>query len=170
MLRTKFDYAKLKSFAQTLKEFPHQITRKEAEAVGKEIIAEMKDMISKGESTIAGAGRFPGYKHAGVKGKYPDSVRYKYPSKRQRPVNLSLSGDFLRALRHRIYAAKFGFGIEVGYFDPEEAKKEEGHASGWNGQPKRPTIPAKGEEIAVRIQRLVIARFKETFSAYVKKK
>lgn len=170
MIRTKFDASKLKSFVQTLKQFPHQIGQKEADALGKQIVSEMKDMIAKGQSPVQSAGRFPAYKHAGVKGKYPDSVKGEYPSKRQRPVNLYLSGDFLRALRHRLYAAKYGFGIEVGYFDPEEAKKEEGHAVGWNGQPKRPTIPGKGQEIAVRIQRLVIARFRETFSAYVKRK
>lgn len=143
---------------------------REAADTAKEVIAEMKDLISKGISPVRSAGRFPGYLHSGKKGKYPDSVKHKYPAKRDRPVNLWLSGDFINSLGYRIYEAKFGFGFEVGYFDPEEAKKEEGHAIGQNGQPKRPTIPSTQEEFAVRIQRLIYRRFKEAISRFVKSK
>ncbi len=82
---------------------------REARKAAEEVLEEMRDMIVKGISPIRGRGRFPAYLHAGKKGKYPANQKNKYPTKRQRPVNLLLSGDFLRALTYRIYPAKFGF-------------------------------------------------------------
>lgn len=170
IVTTKFNTRALKSFVKRLNDVPRAFRKEDAEKLGNEVITEMKDMISKGTSPIKGVGRFPEYKHAGVPGKYPASVRYKYPDKRDRPVNLSLSGKMLRALKRRTYQAKWGFGFEIGYFDPEEAKKERGHAAGVKGQPKRPTIPVGGREFAEKIQRLVNRRFREAISRAVKRK
>lgn len=76
---------------------------------------------------------------------YPDSLGEKALrkfGKKARPVNLKLSGAFLKDLevqvRNRI--------IEIGYFDKLSAKKELGHREGANGQAVRPTIPLKSEK------------------------
>lgn len=107
--------------------------------IGETAIAGMKDLISKGFSPIAGKGRFPAYKN-----------KDKYPGKRKlpRPVNLYLSGDFLDSLSSKNLKRSVSFF----YKGRENQLKETGHAEGHNGQPKRPTIPEKGERFAKIIE------------------
>jgi hypothetical protein len=168
-LKAKINKQQIKNVVDRLGGIKNVMTQQVATTVGKAVVAEMKDMISKGISPVEETGRFPAYKHAGEKGKYPDSVRHKYPEKRQRPVNLYLSGAMLDALTFRVLAARNGNAVEVGYYDSDQAKKEEGHAIGWNGQPKRPTIPGPGQQFAVRIQAVVIQEIKKALSQYVKR-
>lgn len=156
------------------------IDRKDKFEVGYAIIDEMRNLISKGVSPIAENGRFPAYKWAGranavmkvargltgdrkkrarqkaqdmKKGKYPYSVQYKYPSKRERPVNLFLSGDFLKDLEVRTRTN----GVEVGFYKKKATEIEEGHRIGWNSQPKRPIIPQNDEQFNPSIYRRMLA-------------
>lgn len=85
--------------------------------------------------------------------KYPFSVKKKFPSKRERPVNLTLSGDFLTNLLPRVT----GRGqFEVGFFDRLSALKEMGHREGVNDQPKRPVVPGKGEVFSESVYRRLL--------------
>ncbi len=168
-MRARINKSDLKRFVTRIEGIKTAFGRDEANETAKEVVSEMKDMISKGISPVKSVGRFPAYLRAGEKGKYPDNQRSKYPTKRQRPVNLYLSGDFLKALSYRILSGKFGFSFDVGYFDKDSVAKEEGHALGWNGQPQRPTIPDDGQ-FAERIQRIIFNGFKKAVSAFVKKK
>lgn len=77
-----------------------RLTQREAKIIGEATVYEMKKMIASGQSPVKGEGRFPAYAaQRKGKGRYPDSVRKQYPSKRRRPVNLFLSGDYLKYLR-----------------------------------------------------------------------
>lgn len=76
---------------------------------------------------------------------YPYSVQNEFPDKKPRPVNLTLSGDFLRALEIGFSAIGKRVRFAVGFYDEAQAKKERGHREGANGQRKRPIIP-KGQE------------------------
>lgn len=169
-IKARIDKRGIKSFVDRINGLTSTMRVEDAQRMGKEVVAEMKDLISKGISPIAGVGRFPPYKHAGVKGKYPDNQKRKFPSKRSRPVNLFLSGKQMRALRFRVTRNKQGAGIEVGYFDSDEAKKEQGHREGVNDQPQRPTIPTGEEGFAEKIRRIVFRHFQESVSRYVKGK
>ncbi len=156
-----------------------QIDRKDKMEIGDAAIDEMKKVIAKGISPIKGVGRFEAYKWAGAanritkiakgltgarkksarqkasdlkKGKYPFSMKNKFPNKRERPVNLFLSGDQLSNLITKPTQS----GLEVGYYDKLSAQKEQGHREGVNGQPRRPTIPKNGEEFSPSIYRRIV--------------
>lgn len=141
------------------------VSRREVESLGKEIVTEMKDMISKGVSPIQGDGRFPGYKKG-----YPNSARSRYPGKRSRPVNLKLSGEFLDALTFKVLGSSPNYRVQVGFFDSENALKEKGHREGANGQEKRPVIPQGSETFAKSIQTLIIDQFRAALERSLKKK
>lgn len=129
------------------------LTSAEAKAMGEDIVATMKDLISKGISPINGRGRFDGYR-----GGYAEAIKKGYLSKhgkKQRPVNLTLSGEFLNDLEFRPYKLSRGYGVEIGYFTAKSALKERGHREGANGQAVRPTIPKPSEGFAQRVQRVM---------------
>lgn len=88
---------------------------------------------------------------------YPFSVQSEFPSKKPRPVNLFLSGDFLSNLTYSIAAKGKKKLISIGFLDDLSAKKEQGHREGVNGQPSRPTIP-KGTESFAQIIKLDIMK------------
>lgn len=151
-------------------------TADDASKMGEEVVITMKDMISKGISPIREVGRFPAYKHQRVKGKYPANQQKNYPEKKQRPVNLTLSRDFLSALSSRIIKSgtKGKFPVEVGYIlgnrgEVSASKKEQGHREGVNGQPKRPTIPQGDEQFAAKIQKIIFTAYRESYKRYVNK-
>lgn len=160
--------------------------------IGAELVEAMKDQIAKGISPIQGKGRFPAYKWvakanqilkggrataskdartrrrkfaADTKKKgYPYSVRGQYPSKRERPVNLFLSGKFMNDLTAK--SVRGGGVLSVfrrrvmrfGFFKDLSAKKEEGHRVGVNSQPSRPTIPTGAEQLNRTVyNRLLVA-------------
>lgn len=151
-------------------------TADDAAKMGDEVVITMKEMISKGISPIREVGRFPAYKHQRVKGKYPANQQKNYPDKKQRPVNLLLSGDFLNALSSRIIKSgtKGKFPVEVGYLSGKRdgvsaSTKEQGHREGVNGQPKRPTIPQGDEQFAAKIQKIIFGAYRESYKRYVNK-
>ena len=92
-----------------------KITREWSTANAPKVIKYTKETISSGNSPVKGYKRFqdysPSYKNAIRKGRYS---RY---SKRQRPVNLTLSGKMLRSFISRM--TKTGFSV---YFTSELAK------------------------------------------------
>ena len=79
---------------------------------------------------------------------YPYSVQKDFPSKRARPVNLFLSGDFLSNLTYALGSIGKKQIITIGFFDELSKKKESGHRVGVNGQPKRPIIPSSTESFS----------------------
>jgi hypothetical protein len=168
--RVKIDTKTLQAFSEKVGKIRNPFSKDEADKLGKAVVEEMKDMISKGTSPIAGYGRFPGYLHAGEKGKYPEKARRDYPSKRSRPVNLYLSGDQMRSLTSKPFARGKGWGVEVGYWDSLSKKKEEGHRVGVNGQPSRPTIPQAGERFAQRILTICYEHLRNSILRTVKGK
>jgi hypothetical protein len=150
---------KLKTKLQGLKKPVDQAT---ANQVGKEVVAEMKSMISKGISPIFGNGRFPTYKNPK---RYPGDI------KSRTPVNLKLTGDFQDSLRFTTFVNPSGFGTRVGYDGDKEQLKEQGHREGVNGQPKRPTIPNQdsGERFASRIELIYTRIYKRRIADLLKK-
>jgi hypothetical protein len=155
------------------------ITNRDKETIGNAAIDEMKRLILKGVSPIEEFGRFPGYKWvsranqalkvsrslsgarrararekaADIKNKkYPYSVQKKFPDKRERPVNLFLSGDFL----YDLIARAIPNGVEIGFATELSEKKESGHRVGVNAQPKRPIIPQGGESFSSSIYRRIV--------------
>lgn len=102
---------------------------------------------------------------------YPYSVQKDYPSKRPRPVNLYLSGDQMADLGVQgVYRARSGYGAAVGYPDGSDAaKKEQGHAQGVGGQPRRATIPPAGATFASRIQRIIVGMIRGFIGQTIKK-
>lgn len=136
-----------------LKKLKKSLSKINPDPMGRAIVKEMKDMIGKGISPIRGKGRFPGYKDSYKK--RIKKQRGEFKGKRQRPVNLKLTGDMLDALKHKSKKGKRAK-LEIGYFDEDEAIKERGHREGANKQLKRPTVPLqRREQFAARIQRII---------------
>lgn len=154
-IKARIDTHVLKNVAKKLEQISDPLTTSDARELGKSVVAEMKDLISKGISPLSGYGRFPAYKNP--KEGYPKTVRGQYPSKRNTPVNLRLSGDFLNALTNQVQTIGKVGRVVIGYFDSRQAIKEKGHREGANTQPKRPTIPRGSEKFAQRIQVLILA-------------
>lgn len=121
-----------------------------ATAIGKIAVQGIKEFTEVGTSPIRGKLRFAAY---------INPTRYPGNRKPRRPVNLRLSGDFMDALTYKLSKDSSGYSVNVGYFDTKNAKKEQGHREGANGQPKRPTIPVQGEDFNVTIQTAMEARY-----------
>lgn len=88
---------------------------------------------------------------------YPYTVQKQFPNKKPRPVNLFLSGDFLRKLKHFVTGGEFNNAhLEIGFASSEDLANamEDGHRTGWLGQGKRPIIPTGSEQFAERIRRV----------------
>lgn len=98
---------------------------------------------------------------------YPASVQKDFPNKRNRPVNLYLSGKMLADLTYE--KLKTIAGVEIGYFDRESQLKEQGHREGANGQPKRPTIPIGSEKFSIRILKIAAAAFEKSLARKLRK-
>ena len=149
----------LREIEQTIKLIPSSIkTRSVADFVKEKML----DLISKGISPIEGQGRFPGYKNP--KEGYPATVKTSFGSKRPRPVNLTLSGKFLRRL---IARPKGKFTVEIGFFDKYGKDLEQGHREGTNGQLKRPIIPQTGERFVNSIRLGMIKMIREAVQEFI---
>lgn len=171
------------------------LSQSDKRAIGEELIDAIKDQVSKGISPILGRGRFDGYKavtaansilrggKGGTKASrarrrakaksvkrqgYPYSVRGKFPGKRERPVNLYLSGRFLNDLKARVLKR----GLEFGFYTKLSTDKELGHREGANTQPERPIIPIRNEQLNRTVyNRLVTAvarRIKQAVAKAIK--
>lgn len=121
---------------------PKKVRRRDLTGLGKTIIKEMRSNIAKGISPIRGQRRFPAYKNP-----------KKYPGKKKprRPVNLMLTGKFLKQLTYRTKTGSKPF-VRIGFFKSYGKTLEKGHREGANTQPKRPIIPIdEKEEFTSRI-------------------
>lgn len=110
----------------------------------------IKEMIKRGDSPIKTYGRFKGYAVDRIRDKnpkylYPNSVKRKYADKLRRPVNLSLSGEYLDKLRVK----KRGDNYEVGFFSltSKQRKMFDAHNMGKNKHiPMRKHLPTQNDE------------------------
>lgn len=121
----------------------------------------MKALIAKGISPIKSIGRMPAYKNPE---RYPDQMRRKYPGKRRRPVNLSLSGEFLDDLTFQVGKSS-PLKIKFGFFTKKSILKERGHREGANGQPRRPIIANEVEQFSKQL----IIKFREALLKAMRK-
>jgi len=153
--------AKVKLDLAGLELIKAQLRSKVLDEIGLEVVKEMKVFISQGISPVKSVSRFEGYAAQRLKGSkpdsqlYPRSVQKKFPSKAIRPVNLSLSGDFLKTLQHRVANNK----LEIGHINAggKTGKLIETHNEGKHPDvPRRQYLPTgKGENFVVSIQRLI---------------
>ncbi len=104
---------------------------------------------------------------SGIKIGYPESVKADFPNKKNRPVNLFLSGKFLSQLDAKVVGVDK---IRIGFFKSYGQKLESGHRDGVNGQPKRPIIPLQNsEEFAKSIVFSTINLVTDAVKEYLKK-
>lgn len=127
-----------------------------ARDMGRAAVDGIKQSVAAGKSPIRGQ-RFAQYlgkrrKGAAKRRSYPYNVMHKYPGKKDRPVNLHLSGDFLDGLGFDVKKNKGQWSVLIGYEGKKSADKEIGHRIGVNGQPSRPTIPRGSEKFIGKIQ------------------
>jgi len=157
-----------KAIASKLKKLPHPLSKSDAVNIGKEMVAEMKALIAVGSSPIRGYGKFPKYKNP--KTGYPSTVAKQYPNKKASPVNLYLSGDFLKDLKAEVVKIRQSFAIAIGYSKEKEILKEKGHREGANTQPNRPTLPLAraNEQFALRVQEKLLRRINEILGKIIK--
>jgi hypothetical protein len=165
------------------------LKKSELQEIGDGVIDEMKSVIAKGLSPIKGKGRFPEYigvtkirkvskvakslsggrkktakkKASDLKKKaYPYSVQDEFPGKKPRPVNMFLSGEFLKNLIAKVTGKK----LEVGFFEEPWESYEQGHREGANGQAKRPIIPTgDGEQFSDTIYRRLVKVVQSVFDS-----
>jgi hypothetical protein len=125
--------------------------KKTSEKVGKTVIIEMKNLIAKGISPIAAPwpNKFEKYKPS-----YIDTIKKQkgeYRGKKVSPVNLKLTGDFLKSLTSGTVNNINGTFAKAFFNDETSALKEKGHREGANKQKKRPVIPIKNEKFRATI-------------------
>lgn len=150
--RARIDQVATKALLKRVADIKSPLTKADTEKMGREVVLEMKRLIAKGESPITGPGiptRFPPYKNP---------KRYPGNRKPHRPVNLKLTGAFLRALNFRSFQLSRRWFSSVGFDAAREQKKELGHREGAKGQPKRPIIPnpSQGEKFKRKIQEKIL--------------
>ena len=165
-VKVRFEADKLTRFAKKIEALNAVMNDSLAIDIGEYVTQEMRGMISKGISPIGGVGRFPGYKASYVSAMKNEPL--KSLGKKQRPVNLTLTGEFLRSLSYRVEQTRdHGKAIIVGYFIEPSISKELGHATGANSQLIRGTIPDAGSDFAVTIQRGIIKRVNEAIRRFI---
>jgi hypothetical protein len=130
--------------------------------LGRLVIKEMKRRIAKGLSPVKGEPKYAPYASKGKSksGKnrgYPNTpdIKKRFPNKKSSPVNLELSGKWLKKLRFR---RKIG-GITVGWLNPTKLEKAliETHNQGLHPHvPKRKVLPTDpGDDYAPSIKRII---------------
>lgn len=158
---------KLEPLRKLIQEMPLKVAVASNREIAKTIRQKILDLVSRGISPIEGKGRFPGYSAStSDKKRYPDTVKGKFPSKRRRPVNLELSGKFLRSLKSYVKTRNV---IEVGFLDKYGKDLEQGHREGAKGQPQRPIIPSGSEQFALSIKAVIIKIYRDSVLDYLKK-
>ena len=94
-----------------------------------------------------------------IKNAYPFSVQKEFPNKKIRPVNLYLSGEFLKNLKAKVEKRI----LLIGFFDEPWSLYEEGHREGVKGQPRRPIIPQGRERFSQSVHRRLVKALQEVF-------
>lgn len=142
-LKIRVNLKELKKLEEQIKQ--ELINKEIATQVAKIVVGGMKDSIESGTSPITNQ-RFPAYR-----GSYRERIQKgKVPGKSLQPVNLTLTGRFLRSLvslspfkKANGWVAPVGFDSRFG----DSQDKEQGHRDGANNQAKRPIIPVGNEKI-----------------------
>ncbi len=161
-IEIKFDKKRLEKIFNSKNVTQKLNSQKSAKEIGPIVVDKMKKLIASGQSPITGwPQRFEQYKESYKKRILAKT--YKKFSKRVTPVNLKLSGDFLKGLKSRFELDQNGYSAIV-FYTEKESPKEEGHRKGKNSQKKRPTIPIKNEEfrsaIVTLIKQIYVKNFK----------
>jgi hypothetical protein len=163
----EIDVKAIDRLSKELSKLKRPLDRTTARMMGSTLVSEMKSDISKGISTVRGGGlggRMPPYKNPS---KYPGD------RKRARPVNLKLTGAQLNELDFDVFEDREGFSVEVGYFSNagKAQDKEEGHARGVFGQPRRPTIPQTGrnQTFNKRLTAIILEILQKRFSKLIRR-
>lgn len=134
------------------------MNKKTALVVGNVIEKEMKKSISKGLSPVKGVGRFVPYAiQRGIPNGYPTGI----VGKNKRPINLKLTGEFLKSLTHFTKRSGSGFEAKIGFkiVNKRISALFETHNEGKHPHvPQRRFVPTKkGERFLVSIERKYIA-------------
>ncbi len=125
--------------------------------LGTLVVKEMKRRIAKGLSPVKGEPKYTAYASKGKGKGYPNTpdIKKRFPGKKSRPVNLHLSGKWLKKLRFR---RKIG-GITVGWLNPTKLEKAliETHNQGLHPHvPKRKVLPnGPGDDYVASIKRII---------------
>lgn len=146
--RARIDQASVQRVKEKLQDLRSPLTKKDAEQIGKAVVQEMKVMIAKTQSPIAGDGKFPALK--------PNYRKWKQGQGEPGIPNLKLTGKFLADLGHKAFTQSGRWVLSVGFTKQSERVKERGHREGVNGQRKRPIIPQDGEKFARQIQQRIL--------------
>ncbi len=138
------------------------------EEVGTAIVDEIKNFAAAGQSAVRGEGRFEQYSGQSDPKKYPNNVKGKYPGKKLRPVNLSLSGEYLKSLKAVVKNNSIGISIT----GAKNLLKFQTHNEGTNPNvPERRILPSRqGESFAVSIERIYIDLMSKIVSDRLRKK
>ena len=129
-----------------LKLLANPTRKKDADALGKVIVKEMKKDISRTTSPITGK------KFLALKKKY--KARKQAAGKGGSP-NLKFSGKFLKSLISFSNKIKGGHSTTIGFSSALSKQKELGHRDGANTQKKRPIIPNASEGFNKRISAII---------------
>ncbi len=177
-LRTVVNFKQIGVFLTS--EFARRKFKKE---LGDTIVKAVKKQISIGKSPVAGEGRFAAYsqqrnkkkkkKRGASKSGYPASVSRTFPQKKVRPVNLFLSGDFLK-FYDWANSGKLSILIGIVPGAPQLIRiiaKAHNEGVPEKNIPKRQHTPTKsGEEFTASIQRTIKNLFTKQLRASLKKR
>ena len=167
--KVKVKGSPFKKLENDLKKVRTAVTKAAAVKAGDAGVQEMKKLISKGTSPIEG-GSFPAYR-----GKYREDIKKgRYKGKSLSPVNLKLSGKFLKSLKSLApdvvkggsYQPRIGLDKRV---DRKAGDKETGHREGANKQAIRPNIPQDGEDLKQGVLRKIADYLTDVVDKYVKR-
>lgn len=124
-----------------------------ANAIGRTVVDEAKEMISSGQSPVRGVGRYAVYSDT-YKSAIKTAKRGDLLAKTVRPVNLHLSGEMLDGYGFR---HKNSTTLEIGMVSGSKERKEIAgyHQAGTRRMPARPLVPGENEEWAVSIMRAI---------------
>lgn len=126
-------------------------------ALGREVVRATKEIVVNGRSPVEGEKRYPGYASTRNGKGYPNTkpIKSKYPNKKTRPVNLTLSGRYLRAYTFRTQRAS----VRVGWFSPDKRLKDliDTHQHGMHKHvPRRKVLPSdRGDRYVASVRRLI---------------
>jgi len=144
------------------------VTRDTAKKIGKTTVNTMLDMVSKGKNPIKKE-RLRIYSKS-----YKKQIKSQvglFAGKAIRPVNLKLSGKFLKKLKFKVKGFARKVSLRIGFFDRRSIKLEKFHRDG-TGNARRPIIPVGEEQFKAPINKaakeIMIKDFLKRFEKILK--
>lgn len=160
-IKVKIDVTEIGSLIERIILLGRGVNKSTADEVGKVIVNKIRSLTAKGISPIKGNARFPAYKNP---------KRYPGRKKAKRPVNLRLSGLFMKSLSFKSKGrGNKSATTDIFYDDKLSDLKESGHREGVNSQPKRPTLPQGDEKFSRRITDEITKIYKEALEKKISK-